>query len=49
MAVATEHNSKLRDYAHPEQLVSTDLLAGQLEAASPNVNRDLVVNEVGAK
>ena len=31
MAVAPEDNSRFADYAHPERLVSTDWLAGQLD------------------
>ena len=45
MAVATDDTSKFRDYAHPERLVSTDWLAGQLAAGDPDGNRDLVVIE----
>ena len=44
MAVATDDNSKFTDYAHPERLVSTDWLAGQLKEGTVG-NRDLVVLE----
>ena len=45
MAVATDDNPRFRDYAHPERLVSTDWLAGQLTGGGPDGNRDLVVIE----
>jgi len=44
LAVSTDHNSKFADYAHPERLVSTDWLAGQLKDGAAG-NRDLVVLE----
>jgi len=44
MAVAPEDNSTFADYAHPERLVSTDWLAGQLEHGAIGT-RDLVVLE----
>jgi thiosulfate/3-mercaptopyruvate sulfurtransferase len=44
MAVAADDNSKFADYAHPERLVSTDWLAGQLSAGDVG-NRNLVVLE----
>jgi len=44
MAVAADDNSKFTDYAHPERLVSTDWLAGQLGDGAV-ANRDLVVLE----
>jgi thiosulfate/3-mercaptopyruvate sulfurtransferase len=36
MAVAVDDNSKFTEYAHPERLVSTDWLAGQLAAGNPD-------------
>jgi thiosulfate/3-mercaptopyruvate sulfurtransferase len=44
MAVAADDNSTFDDYAHPERLVSTDWLAGQLSAGHVG-NRNLVVLE----
>ena len=44
MAVATDDNSKFADYAHPERLVSTDWLAGQLNDGAVNTG-NLVVLE----
>jgi thiosulfate/3-mercaptopyruvate sulfurtransferase len=44
MAVSKDDNSKFRDYAHPERLVSTDWLAGQFKEGTVG-NNDLVVLE----
>jgi len=44
MAVATDDNSTFAEYAHPERLVSTDWLAGQLKERAVGT-RDLVVLE----
>jgi thiosulfate/3-mercaptopyruvate sulfurtransferase len=44
MAVAADDNSTFTQYAHPERLVSTDWLAGQLSAGHVG-NRNLVVLE----
>jgi len=44
MAVAADDNSTFTDYAHPERLVSTAWLAGQLSEENVG-NRDLVVLE----
>ncbi len=44
MAVAADDNSTFAEYAHPERLVSTDWLAGQLKEGTVG-NRDLVVLE----
>src|SRR5450756_2804104 len=44
MAVAADDNSKFTDYAHPERLVSTDWLAGQLGDGAV-ANRGMVVLE----
>jgi len=44
MAVAPEDNSTFADYAHPERLVSTDWLAGQLNDGAVGT-RDVVLLE----
>ena len=44
MAVASDDNSSFKDYAHPERLVSTDWLAGQLNDRAVG-SHDLVVLE----
>jgi len=44
MAVAPEDNSRFADYAHPERLVSTDWLAGQLDDGAVGT-RDVVLLE----
>jgi len=44
MAVAPEDNSTFADYAHPERLVSTDWLAGQLKDGAVGT-RDVVLLE----
>jgi thiosulfate/3-mercaptopyruvate sulfurtransferase len=36
MAVAVDDNTKFAEYAHPERLVSTDWLAGQLASGNPD-------------
>jgi len=44
MAVAPDDNSRFADYAHPERLVSTDWLAGQLDDGVAGT-RDVVLLE----
>jgi thiosulfate/3-mercaptopyruvate sulfurtransferase len=44
MAVASDDNSTFKDYAHPERLVSTEWLAGQLKGGAVG-SSDLVVLE----
>jgi thiosulfate/3-mercaptopyruvate sulfurtransferase len=44
MAVAPDDNSRFADYAHPERLVSTDWLAGQLDDGAVGT-RDVVLLE----
>src|SRR5665811_1762153 len=44
MAVAPEDNSRFADYAHPQRLVSTDWLAGQLNDGAVGT-RDVVLLE----